>query len=100
LSQSGALSIKGEVFTDTLRVGAATVDLIGRWNFAAQWGQVAGQGSTNKNGSESLMANAILPFYVQVDPCPIDSFITNILTDEYTYTVGDGVLNSQTYTHE
>ena len=55
LSSSGALSPLGTTFIDKLTVNAADISLVGRWNFALQYKQNPGQGSTGKDGAEHLM---------------------------------------------
>ena len=40
------------------------------------------------------MDSIILPFFVQVDPCPISSFTAQIASDSIRYMLGDGIKNS------
>ena len=46
------------------------------------------------------MGNQILPFYIQVDPCPETELIALTLTDDYTYVVGDSPVSSSSYSFE
>lgn len=100
LSASGALSPKATTFIDSLRVGAADVSLIGRWNFALQYKQNAGQGSVAAQGAESLMVPIVLPFFVQIDPCPVESIIALSKGESMRYVVDDDEAYSAEYIFE
>jgi len=32
----------------------------------------------------------MMPFFVQVDPCPVEEFTASVPFDEITYTAGEG----------
>ena len=91
VGSSGALSPKGETYIDTLSIGAASKALVGRWNFALQYKQEAGQGSYNKKGEEVFMPPLMLPFFVQVDPCPIESFSAETPTEQIRHVISDSI---------
>lgn len=83
-----------------MRVGAASIDLIGRWNFALRWTQPVGSGALDKNGDETLMQPLVLPFFVQIDPCPVTGLSADVPTFTIDYTVGDSPVTSDSFTFQ
>lgn len=100
LAKSGALSPKGVDYPDLIRAGTTTVDMIGRWNFAVRWSQEPGQGVNNGLGQETRMEPLILPFFVQVDPCPLADLVASTADFAVEYVVGDAPLNSESFNFE
>ena len=39
----------------------------------------------------------MMPFFVQVDPCPVEELTASVLFDEITYTIGEGEKRSTSY---
>ena len=75
-------------------MGKVPSNLVGRWNYAVKWTQEPGQGARDKSGNEVLMEPLVLPFFIQVDPCPLTSFEAKVASDEFSYTVGGEVIRT------
>ena len=99
LQSTGALSPAGQNFFDKMKIGTtADISLIGRLNYGLQYSQVAGQGFTD-GGVEHFIDPLILPFFIQVDPCPISAFTVDTADEEMIYIVEEGVRMSGVYTY-